>query len=411
MKLLLPFFVPLIAVSSLKAQMNTINDLAALHDRYKLAEITSRRFTHGQLTGWIQTLERRGQFDSKTLGSSAEGRTIRLYTVGNGKTKVLLWSQMHGDEPTATMALLDMLKFFSEAPDHPVSQVIRQNIALLMIPMINPDGAERFQRRTGQIIDMNRDALRLATPEARILKDARDRYGPEFGFNLHDQDPRYSVAQTKEVSAIALLAPALDEGKTDNAVRLRAKQLSAVIARALQELIPGHVTRYDDTFEPRAFGDNVQKWGTSTVLIESGGWPGDPEKMFLRKVNFVALLASFLSVAQNEYEKTDIALYENLPLNGKNRYDIIFRRAQFKASFSVPALVADIGITTEEKTDSASGHLFEMATIVDIGDLSTFGAFQDFDCSGLTFDSTEIAMDKELPKSELLDLLTRKKEQ
>jgi hypothetical protein len=409
MKLLLPFLVSLIVVSKLNAQMNTINEIAALHDQYKLGELTSRRFTQEQMLGWIRDLEQKGQFNSTAVGSSAEGRPIKLVTIGNGRTKILLWSQMHGDEPTATMALLDLLKFFSEAPDHPVAQALRQNLTLLMLPMINPDGAERFQRRTGQIIDMNRDALRLATPEAKILKEIRDRYNPEFGFNLHDQDPRYSVGQTREVSAIALLAPAMDEAKSDNAVRLRAKQVAAALAAALKEIIPGRVTRYDDTFEPRAFGDNIQKWGTSTVLIESGGWPGDPEKMHLRKVNFVALAASFLSITQKEYERADIASYETLPLNGKNRYDMILRRAEFKPSFSAPSLFVDIGINTEEKTDSASGNLFDLATIVDIGDLSTFGAFQEFDCSGMKFDSTEIDMEKEMPKSEVLELLNRKK--
>jgi len=54
--------------------------------------------------------------------------------------------------------------------------------------MLNPDGAERFTRRTAQMIDMNRDASALATPEAKILKSTHDMYQPEYGFNLHDQE-------------------------------------------------------------------------------------------------------------------------------------------------------------------------------------------------------------------------------
>ena len=42
--------------------------------------------------------------------------------------------------------------------------------------------------------------------------------------------------------------------------------------------------RYSDEFEPRAFGDNIQKWGTNTILIESGGIFGDEEKQYLRKL-------------------------------------------------------------------------------------------------------------------------------
>ena len=80
--------------------------------------------------------------------------------------------------------------------------------------MLNPDGAERFTRRTAQLIDLNRDALALETPEARILKETCNKYQPEYGFNLHDQDPRLTVGTTKKITAIALLAPSTDESRT-----------------------------------------------------------------------------------------------------------------------------------------------------------------------------------------------------
>ncbi len=56
--------------------------------------------------------------------------------------------------------------------------------------------------------------------------------------------------------------------------------------RLLQLFIPGQVARYADDHEPRAFGDNVQKWGTTLILIESGGYQGDPEKQYIRQAEF-----------------------------------------------------------------------------------------------------------------------------
>ncbi|MEX2117903.1 MAG: M14 family zinc carboxypeptidase [Bacteroidota bacterium] len=407
MKLLLPIFL-IITADTLEAQMKNPDDYSAIHDRHKINAITSRRFTQNQMLGWIQPLSQKGAFTTKTIGTSAEGRSILIYTLGNGPVKILFWSQMHGDEPTATMALIDLLSFFSNAPDHPVSQAIRQNLTLLIIPMINPDGAERFQRRTAQFVDMNRDALRLATPEAQLLKTIRDRHEPEFGFNLHDQDHRYTVGQSKDVAAIGLLAPAMDDEKSDNTVRAKAKQVAARITEALQKFVPGHVTRYDDTFEPRAFGDNVQKWGTSTILIESGGWPGDPEKMHLRKANFIALLSAMMSIAKKDYDKADVPLYETLPFNGKNMYDIILRGATFRPSQSVLALTVDVGINVEEERDS-TGQIIVMAKIMDLGDLSTMAAYQDIDCAGMVFDSTDIELQKSMPKQAVDDLLNRKR--
>src|SRR6187431_2522666 len=47
----------------------------------------------------------------ETIGTSVEGRSINHVSLGRGPFRVLLWSQMHGDEPTATVALLDLLEY------------------------------------------------------------------------------------------------------------------------------------------------------------------------------------------------------------------------------------------------------------------------------------------------------------
>jgi hypothetical protein len=306
--------------------------------------------------------------------------------------KVLLWSQMHGDESTATMALLDVLNFFKRKPDHVVTRGILDALDLLIVPMLNPDGAERFQRRTAQSIDMNRDALALETPEARILKDVQHLYLPEFGFNLHDQDPRYTVGNSKEVSAIALLAPAYDESRGDNRVRLAAKKVASIFASAMREFIPGHVSKYDDTFEPRAFGDNVQKWGTSTVLVESGGWPGDREKMFIRKLNAVGLMTSLYAIANGTYQQADLSVYEQLPFGTKYLYDVILRNAKLKTDNNVPAVSVDIGINFEEEVNA--GHVELVGKIVDIGDLRVYGAFREVDLQQARFTGSQIKLDQ-----------------
>lgn len=63
--------------------------------------------------------------------------------------------------------------------------------------MLNPDGAELFVRRNAQQIDINRDAIYLQSPEARILKSVRDSLQPDFGFNLHDQHKYHAAGDQK----------------------------------------------------------------------------------------------------------------------------------------------------------------------------------------------------------------------
>ena len=52
-------------------------------------------------------------FKKEIIGHSELGIPIYKITVGHGKIKVLIWSQMHGNEGTGTKALFDMFKFFA----------------------------------------------------------------------------------------------------------------------------------------------------------------------------------------------------------------------------------------------------------------------------------------------------------
>ncbi|MEK7178752.1 MAG: M14 family zinc carboxypeptidase [Patescibacteria group bacterium] len=392
--------------ATLKAQL--ADELFNFYDSFKARDITSRRFTQTDLFQWLKPFEEQKLFQKSEVGKSAEGRTIYLLTLGTGTTKVLLWSQMHGDEPTATMALVDMLSFMSRNPGHPAVVSIREKLSLLIVPLLNPDGAERFQRSSAQQIDLNRDALRLETPEARVLKDIQQQYKPEFGFNLHDQDPRYTVGESKNVTAIALLAPAMNEARSDSEVRTRAKKVAATVSGVLHHFIPGHVAKYDDTFEPRAFGDNIQKWGTSTVLIESGGWPDDRDKMFLRKLNYVCLLSTLSAIADGSFVKADLSAYENLPFNTKNLYDVIIRNAQLKSHGVIPAAKVDIGFNIEEQLDASTKKIQLMAKVVDIGDLSRVAAFEELEGGNALLDGDRIQLDRVIPYSELKSFIQKR---
>src|SRR4051794_19474957 len=74
------------------------------HARYREKTITNRRFKHSNIVPLIEKLRNNSQFEVSKVGLSTQGRDIYRVKIGKGKTKVLLWSQMHGDEPTATMA-------------------------------------------------------------------------------------------------------------------------------------------------------------------------------------------------------------------------------------------------------------------------------------------------------------------
>lgn len=73
----------------------------------------------------------------------------------------MLWSQMHGNESTATMALFDLFNFLEGKGDQydTFRQLLNSQLRLKFIPMLNPDGADVFKRRNALDIDLNRDAI------------------------------------------------------------------------------------------------------------------------------------------------------------------------------------------------------------------------------------------------------------
>jgi hypothetical protein len=274
---------------------------------------------HAELLDRLRALEarHRGRLAAEEVGRSVQGRSIHLVTLGTGPRKVLLWSQMHGDEPSATPALLDLADNLL-AWDAPEPRAILEGLTLVMVPMLNPDGAERYGRRNAQAVDVNRDALALTTPEGRLLKAVRDRFHPELGFNLHDQNRRATVGDTRVLATISLLAVAGDREGTLTPGRARAKRVCSAIVRTLEPFVPGGVGRYDEDWNPRAFGDNLTAWGTPVVLIESGGVPPGRPLTDLTRLNYVALLAALHGLARDDLAGETPELYEGLPRNQDN---------------------------------------------------------------------------------------------
>jgi hypothetical protein len=205
-----------------RADPITLAEGLRLAERFRVEAIETRRFTHAELWKAVEPSLESPALRVEEIGRSIHGREIRSVTFGQGATRVLLWSQMHGDESTATMALADIFRFLADRDAHPLRERLRRELTIVFVPMLNPDGAELFRRQNAAGIDINRDARPLATPEARALKAIRDRLTPEFGFNLHDQGAR-TRAGDGPPAAIALLDPAFDEPRGYNPVRTRAR--------------------------------------------------------------------------------------------------------------------------------------------------------------------------------------------
>lgn len=352
------------------------------YDNYFESTLPNRRTKHSDILSLINRLHNSNIFSVNEIGKSVLGKEIFLITAGKGKTKIFLWSQMHGDESTATRALFDIFNFFLSSDNmSDFKNKLLEQTTIYFMPMVNPDGAEIFQRGNFFNFDINRDFERLQTPEAKILKATFDLIKADFGFNLHDQSRLYSAGHNFKQATISLLAPPFNIENSLDDIRVKSMMLSGKIFSIISSFIPGHIARYSDEYEPRAFGDNFQKLGTSTILIESGGWKNDPEKLFVRKMNFITLLSAFKSIQEGNYLNESLETYNSIPLNQKDLFDLVIRN--LKINNNGFEYLIDIGINREEINCNSEKGFYVKSNIEDIGDLSVFFGYEDFDFSGM----------------------------
>ena len=377
MKMRRLFLLFLMALSlSINMSSQTAENFAADWERGHLSNVFPSDLKHAALKTYLDQLKKLG-VSVNEAGRSYANREIYQIEWGKGPLKIFMWSQMHGDEPTATSALIDMFAFLQKNRGMDWVKKIEETLTIRAVPMLNPDGAELFQRRNVQGIDINRDALDLRSPEARLLKQLRDKWNPAIGFNLHNQGALTTAGTSKNQASISLLVVFGDEAKTTNPGHERNQRITAAIISSLQKFIPGHISRYSDEWTPTAFGDNFSAWGTPTILIETGALH-EKDEMFLVKMNFVAFLTALNSLASGSERTQDTAPYFALPENSSGSlYNVIFRGANIVGA-SGDVTVSDIAVNTERRRAGFIAPSF----IRRIGDLAKVHGLDEYDVSG-----------------------------
>jgi hypothetical protein len=367
----------LLLVSSMNDFAQTPAELASIWEKEHVTNIFPSNVRHKDLQKYLDNL-RKLNVKIDEVGRSNANREIYQMEFGSGPLKVFLWSQMHGDEPTATSALIDIFNLLQKNRDKAWVKQIESSMTIRAVPMLNPDGAEFYVRRNLQGIDINRDAKNLETPEARLLKKLRDDWSPAIGFNLHNQNALTTAGNTSKQAAISLLVVYGDAAKTTSEGHERNKRLASAMVAALNQFIPGYIARYDDEYTASAFGDNFSAWGTPVILIETGSLYGKDE-MYLVKMNFVAILTALRSVADGSEKNVNPINYESLPANSSGRIvNAIFRNASIIDQTTGQATTSDIVIAFERRRQE-----FPSSTVVrQIGPLIILTGLDEYDAAG-----------------------------
>jgi hypothetical protein len=149
--------------------------------------------SYNELSAYINLLEKQSELlKVEVIGHSVKGRNLYAMKFSTSvlgqdtsKIKVLIFAQQHGNEQSgkegALLLALELLK--------PENRYLFDNIDLVLVPQVNPDGSEVNRRVNANDVDLNRNHLILTEPETIALHRLFDSYLFEVTMDLHEYSP------------------------------------------------------------------------------------------------------------------------------------------------------------------------------------------------------------------------------
>ncbi len=315
------------------------------------------------------------------IGTSELGVEIPMVTLGSGKKKVLVWSQMHGNESTTTKALIDFLMLIANKKEKstPIDTFLKHH-TLKIIPILNPDGAASYTRVNANGVDLNRDAQLLSQAESKALRAVFDAFKPDLCLNMHDQRTIYGVPSGKSAT-VSFLSPAADDSCGLTSARKIAMGDIARMYASLSKEIQGQIGRYDDAFNLNCVGDTFTQLGVPTILFEAGHFSGDYDREITRTLIYKALLVVFnISEVKDAIRNTG---YFDIPENQKSYCDLLLKEVRIEAK----AAPQDIAIQYLELL--IDGAITFIPTILELNTRLNGHREVDFGGDHIVFNNTE----------------------
>lgn len=220
------FIILFISVSILNSQSNKTFPLT-------IAESSNYESTslHSDVMNFINSLSKLStDFRKETLAVSVEGKEIPLLIIGNPLPKspadlkndkrivVYIQANIHAGEVEGKEASLMFVRDLLLG-----NKELLKDVVLLVCPIFNPDGNDLIStanrahqngpkngvgvRPNGQSLDLNRDAMKVETPEMKGLLDAFNKWDPAIFADLHTTNGSY---RQEPVSISWMMNPAGD---------------------------------------------------------------------------------------------------------------------------------------------------------------------------------------------------------
>lgn len=172
---------------------------------------------HAEVLAFIKELQKLSpNLVVENIATTTEGRTVPMLIISNppvhsplyarnlNKTVVYIQANIHAGEVEGKEASLMLARELVLNPSHPYLK----NLVILIVPNLNPDGNDKISpknrvqqpgpekgvgvRPNGQNLDLNRDAIKLESPEmTAVVGKIINHWDPALALDLHTTDGAY----------------------------------------------------------------------------------------------------------------------------------------------------------------------------------------------------------------------------
>jgi len=146
--------------------------------------LLTRPVAYSTIGQFLNSVADRDFIDVSSAGHSVEGRKLYLVHLNQGgpaRWTMFFYGQQHGNEPAGKDALLYLIQRIAENP-----RLLPKGVDLWIMPMVNPDGAQKDMRQNANGVDLNRDHILVREPETQILHQVFDRIQPDLTVDCHE---------------------------------------------------------------------------------------------------------------------------------------------------------------------------------------------------------------------------------